>query len=159
MYFQSMLVKSIFIFLFNTASVSFASMPNIVTLLFTIFRLDERLLILVCGVVSMIISTACFLPIPGNENKHICNETDTKSPLYRLLSPPGTLGDRVPCSESQDLGCCALDWCEDQAAMNVPQFVIGFCILAAGHPFRISITQSLFTKILGPVPQVKIHST
>ena len=149
-----MLVKIMFIFVFNTASV-FLCFNAKHLLLSTIFRFDERLLILVCGVVSMIISTACFLPIPGNENKHICNETESKSSLYRLLSPPGTLGDRVPCSESQDLGCCALDWCEEQAAMNVPQFVIGFCILAAGHPFRISITQSLFTKILGPVPQVK----
>ena len=118
----------------------------------------------------MIVSIVFFMPMPGNENKHICNETQlylrdqqgtehrqSNSSIIRLLSPIGGLGERVSCEDSQDVGCCALDWCKNQAAMNVPQFVIGFSILAAGHPFRISITQALLTKILGPIPQVRLY--
>ena len=114
----------------------------------------------------MIVSIVFFMPMPGNENKHICNETQLYLRDQQITEPRqsnsaiipiGGLGERVSCEDSQDVGCCALDWCKNQSAMNVPQFVIGFCILAAGHPFRISITQSLFTKILGPVPQVRLY--
>ena len=118
----------------------------------------------------MILSIVFFMPIPGNENKHVCNETQlylrdqqrtdpyqSNSSIVRLLSPIGGLDKRISCEDSQDVGCCALDWCKEQPAMNVPQFVIGFAILAAGHPFRISITQALLTKILGPIPQVRLY--
>lgn len=135
-----------------------------------IFRFDERILILVGGVLSMILAIVFFMPLPGNENKHICNEIQSglryqqiseiyqaNSSLFRFLSPLGGLSERVSCEDSQDIGCCALDWCKEQSALNVPQFVIAFCIFAAGHPFRVSITQALFTKILGPVPQVRVY--
>ena len=119
-----------------------------------LFRFDERLLIIFGGVVSMLISTIFFMPIPGNDNTHICNETEYLLSRSPFLSSYGGLGERIKCSESQAIGCCALEWCKEQPAMNIGQFIIGFCIFAAGHPFRLSITQSLFTKILGPIQQV-----
>ena len=103
---------------------------------------------------SMLISTIFFMPIPGNDNTHICNETEYSLSRSHFLSSYGGLGERIKCSESQAIGCCALEWCKEQPAMNIGQFIIGFCLFAAGHPFRLSITQSLFTKILGPIPQV-----
>ena len=98
----------------------------------------------------MIVGTVFFMPLPNNENTHIC-PSETNSSVLRLISP---LGKNVPCGDVEE-GCCSLDWCKEQPAMTVAQFVIGFCIIAAGHPFRVSLTQSLLTKILGPVQQVK----
>ena len=98
----------------------------------------------------MIVGNVFFMPLPNNQNIHIC-PSETNSSILRSVSP---LGINVPCGDVEK-GCCALDWCKEQPAMNVIQFVVGFCIIAAGHPFRVSLTQSLLTKILGPVQQVR----
>ena len=102
----------------------------------------------------MLISFVFFMPMPGHENTHICPPDTNPASMLRFLSPLGALGKSIPCSETQQNGCCALDWCKDQAAMTVAQFIIGFVILAAGYPFRVSLTQSIWSKILGPAPQV-----
>ena len=49
---------------------------------------------------------------------------------------------------------CHLDWCAEQPALDLVQFIIGVVILTLGHPFRIALTQSIYTKMLGPIPQV-----
>ena len=113
-------------------------------------RIDERVLLLVLGVCSMIIGNTFFLPLPSNKNTHIC-PPETNSSTFHSISP---LGKNVSYGVAEN-GCCALDWCKEQPAMNEIQFVIGFCIIAAGFPFRVGLTQSLLTKILGPVQQVK----
>ena len=103
------------------------------------------------------------MPIPGNENEHIC-QTDLperNSSLFRYMEPIShyslrATGENDTNIEVED-GCCSLDWCKDQPAMNVVQFVIAFFIVAAGHPFRVSLSQSLFIKVLGPIPQVSYH--
>lgn len=97
----------------------------------------------------MMIGNACFMPLPSNENAHICPSETNVSTLRSILP----LGKNVACGDVEK-GCCALEWCKEQPAMNVIQFVIGFCIIAAGYPFRVSLTQSLLTKILGPVKKV-----
>lgn len=100
----------------------------------------------------MIVGNVFFMPLPNNVNTHIC-PPETNSSIYRLMSPL----NNVPCGDVEK-GCCSLDWCKEQPAMNVIQFVIGFCIIAAGHPFRVSLTQSLLTKILGPVQQASLFT-
>ena len=50
---------------------------------------------------------------------------------------------------------CHLDWCAEQPALDLVQFIIGVVILTLGHPFRIALTQSIYSKMLGPIPQVK----
>ena len=58
---------------------------------------------------------------------------------------------------------CHLDWCKDQPALDLVQFIIGVVILTLGHPFRIALTQSIYSKMLGPIPQarfiLKLHIT
>ena len=111
----------------------------------------------------MILGNLFFMPIPGNENEHIC-QTDLperNSSLFRYMEPMihnslRATGEIITNIEVED-GCCSLDWCKDQPAMNVVQFVIAFFIVAAGHPFRVSLSQSLFIKVLGPIPQVSYH--
>ena len=111
----------------------------------------------------MILGNLFFMPLPGNENEHIC-QTDLperNSSLFRYMEPMihnslRATGENNTNIEVED-GCCSLDWCKDQPAMNVVQFVIAFFIVAAGHPFRVSLSQSLFIKVLGPIPQVSYH--
>ena len=111
----------------------------------------------------MILGNLFFMPIPGNKNEHIC-QTDLperNSSLFRYMEPIShyslrTTGENETNIEVED-GCCSLDWCKDQPAMNVVQFVIAFFIVAAGHPFRVSLSQSLFIKVLGPIPQVSYY--
>ena len=50
---------------------------------------------------------------------------------------------------------CHLEWCTEQPALNLVQFIVGVVILTLGHPFRIALTQSIYSKMLGPIPQVR----
>ena len=109
-------------------------------------------MVLVFGVGSLVVSLVLFMPIPGNDNTHICTH-DTNVSIFRSLAPLGN----IPCGENEQNECCDLAWCKEQAAMTVPQFVIAFIIFATGHPFRVALTQSIFSKILGPAPQVHQH--
>ena len=111
----------------------------------------------------MILGNLFFMPIPGNENEHICQADlpERNSSIFRYMEPIShyslrATGENDTNIEVED-GCCSLDWCKDQPAMNVVQFVIAFFIVAAGHPFRVSLSQSLFIKVLGPIPQVSYH--
>ena len=63
--------------------------------------------------------------------------------------------DEVRKGIEQECVGCHLDWCAEQPALNLVQFIIGVVILTLGHPFRIALTQSIYTKMLGPIPQVK----
>ena len=53
---------------------------------------------------------------------------------------------------------CHLEWCTEQPALNLVQFIVGVVILTLGHPFRIALTQSIYSKMLGPIPQVRHNS-
>ena len=50
---------------------------------------------------------------------------------------------------------CHLEWCTEQPALDLVQFIVGVVILTLGHPFRIALTQSIYSKMLGPIPQVR----
>ena len=49
-----------------------------------------------------------------------------------------------------------LEWCKDQPALQVWQLFGGIIIGTIGYPFAIAITQSIFSKIIGPRPQVSL---
>ena len=63
----------------------------------------------------------------------------------------------IPCENAASATSgCALDWCEHQPALEVWQLFGGIIIGTIGYPFAIAITQSIFSKIIGPRPQVSI---
>ncbi len=70
---------------------------------------------------------------------------------------PKVLGN-VPCETvSSQAGGCALDWCENTPALTIWQLFGGIIIGTIGYPYAVAITQSTFSKILGPRPQVSRH--
>jgi len=88
---------------------------------------------------------------------------------FRSYAPLGEVVDTVECDVDEPCDClwegkpmqgieqecvgCHLDWCAEQPALDLVQFIIGVVILTLGHPFRIALTQSIYTKMLGPIPQ------
>ena len=110
-------------------------------------------MVLILGVLTSVVGFLALMPIPGNDNNHICLANEN-SDTFRSLAPIREIAERIKCSNISKVGCCDLEWCKEQSAMTVWQLVIGFAIFTMGHPFRISLTQSIFSKILGPVPQV-----
>ena len=70
------------------------------------------------------------------------------------MAPLGSIVETEDCADAEKDPCCSLEWCEEQPALTLTQFVIGMVILTAGHPFRIALTQSIYSKMLGPIPQV-----
>ena len=49
---------------------------------------------------------------------------------------------------------CQYDWCSEIGAITVVQFMFGYVCSLLGYPFCIALCGSIFTKVLGPVPQV-----
>ena len=51
---------------------------------------------------------------------------------------------------------CGLEWCDSMPALTVWQLFGGIIIGSIGYPYAVAITQSLFSKIIGPRPQVRV---
>lgn len=56
--------------------------------------------------------------------------------------------ETVGCPESQK-------WCATTPAMTELQMVLGFIVTAIGYPTGVTLIQTLYSKILGPRPQVQ----
>lgn len=55
----------------------------------------------------------------------------------------------------EELGCpVEQEWCLTTPAMTLNQFLVGFALTCIGYPIGISLIQALFSKTLGPRPQV-----
>lgn len=48
------------------------------------------------------------------------------------------------------------EWCKYTPAMTLEQFFIGFVLTSVGYPIGVTLIQTIFSKILGPRPQVYI---
>ena len=49
---------------------------------------------------------------------------------------------------------CPYDWCYTIPKISVDQFMVGYVFALVGYPFCMAICGSLFSKVLGPIPQV-----
>jgi MFS transporter, ceroid-lipofuscinosis neuronal protein 7 len=53
------------------------------------------------------------------------------------------------------LGCPPIqEWCRTTMAMTVTQFLLGFALTSIGYPIGVTLIQTIFSKVLGPRPQV-----
>lgn len=53
---------------------------------------------------------------------------------------------------------CPVDeqsWCAYTPVMTFVQFLLGYFLTSIGYPIGITVIQTLFSKILGPRPQVR----
>jgi len=79
--------------------------------------------------------------LQANSAEWIDDETQ-----YTLLGIPS----------GNELGGCPADtqpWCLYTPGVTLTQFIIGFFLIVTGYPFANAISNSLFSKILGPYPQ------
>jgi MFS transporter, ceroid-lipofuscinosis neuronal protein 7 len=55
------------------------------------------------------------------------------------------------------VGCPVDDqpWCAFTPVMTIVQFLLGYFLTSIGYPIGITVIQTLFSKILGPRPQVR----
>ena len=51
-------------------------------------------------------------------------------------------------------------WCDYTPAVRPEQMIAGFTLIATGYPLGMAFSTSIFSKILGPIPQVwtNLHS-
>ena len=62
---------------------------------------------------------------------------------------------------TSDVGCPVAEqlWCANTPAMTIPQVLIGYLFTSVGYPIGVTVIFSLFSKILGPRPQVSVRLT
>ena len=66
----------------------------------------------------------------------------------------GTLGRA---NETEVVGCPSIQtWCYYIPAMTISQFLLGYALTAIGYPIGVTLIQTIFSKILGPRPQVSV---
>ena len=51
---------------------------------------------------------------------------------------------------------CEYDWCSEIPKIHVEQFMVGYVFALLGYPFCVALCGALFSKVLGPIPQVSI---
>lgn len=57
------------------------------------------------------------------------------------------------------LGCPSdQEWCTYTPEMTVSQFVLGYVLTVFGYPTAVTLIQTIFSKILGPRPQVSLFT-
>lgn len=55
-------------------------------------------------------------------------------------------------------GGCPQDaqpWCATSRALTLPQFLLGYACVSVGYPLGVTLIQTIFSKVLGPRPQVR----
>jgi ceroid-lipofuscinosis MFS transporter 7 len=54
-----------------------------------------------------------------------------------------------------DLGCpIEQEWCLTTPKITITQFILGYAFTSVGYPIGITLIQTVFSKVLGPRPQV-----
>jgi hypothetical protein len=71
--------------------------------------------------------------------------------IFCLLTDALNLTSDVGCPVDEQL------WCADTPAMTIPQVLIGYVFTSVGYPIGVTVIFSLFSKILGPRPQVSLR--
>ncbi|CAL8071554.1 unnamed protein product [Orchesella dallaii] len=116
-------------------------------------KIDERILLVGFGIVPMIIGRLFFFPFSGDsppmrEFACISHETVYDNVTQAECVESGYHWDVVQhgCPASQT-------WCFEMPALSPLIVAIGYAICTLGFPFCIALTQTIFSKMIGPRPQ------
>ena len=109
-------------------------------------RFDERLLLIFVGIVPLILSRLCMMPMGSDKPTFIGNYTGCgyegpDDPALPYAAPGGEGGGCIHC------------WCLELRRVTEVQFLIGFAIGICAYPYCVAIIGSLYSKLLGPKPQ------
>ena len=67
-----------------------------------------------------------------------------------------TYGNANTVNETEAVGCPSVQtWCYYIPAMTITQFILGYAFTAVGYPIGVTLIQTIFSKVLGPRPQVR----
>lgn len=74
-----------------------------------------------------------------------------------ILELNQTLQNALDACGTEFLGCPSdQEWCSYIHAMTVTQFMLGYVLTVFGYPTGVTLVQTIFSKLLGPRPQVSI---
>jgi len=131
-------------------------------------RFDERKLLIVCGILPMILGRVIMFPIPGRPNPPIkqninCLGNQVWNPALGVCQAPisnQTQGVELfllypsvlasPVSGDQPTGC-SYQWCMEIPRIEIPQFMVGFVVATAAYPFCLTLSGSIYSKVLGNI--------
>ena len=84
----------------------------------------------------MIVGRIVMFPIPGQPNPPTEPATNATSNIT-----------------TEDI-FCSYDWCHEIPRIEITQFMIGFVVATAGYPFCLTLSGSIYSKVLGSSNQV-----
>ena len=143
--------------------------------------IDERLVLIFVGIIPMTIGRLLLMPLPGADHPEVALEDEGEEEMDRgadkkleqkqiismclqtgLISAwlellpwtQGTSYRNVDCSGEEGPPLCGHDWCGDQPAISKAQFFISFFVGFFGYPYCIALAQGIYSKAIGPRPQV-----
>lgn len=108
---------------------------------------DERNVLIFGGFFLMVIGRLVHIPWGSATPQMALNETELASHLDTLNATQRVSFENVGCTADQD-------WCRTTRAMTLGQFVAGYSVTSVGYPIGVTLIQTIFSKILGPRPQV-----
>ena len=74
---------------------------------------------------------------------------------FLLSSSNKILGNEACANTTKREPGCELEWCKNQSALTIWQLFGAIVLGTIGYPYAVAITQSIFSKIIGPRPQVR----
>lgn len=100
------------------------------------------------GFFFMAVGRAVYIPW-GSTTPLMYNETEICDFSYNssIILVCDNKTELVGCPSSQE-------WCSYTPAMTIAQFLLGYVLTALGYPIGVTLIQTIFSKILGPRPQV-----
>ena len=82
-----------------------------------------------------------------------CNPT---AGVELFLLYPSVLAS--PVSGDQPTGC-SYQWCMEIPRIEIPQFMVGFVVATAAYPFCLTLSGSIYSKVLGNINPVRLDKT
>ncbi|XP_023339903.1 major facilitator superfamily domain-containing protein 8 isoform X2 [Eurytemora carolleeae] len=129
-------------------------------------RFDERILLLVMGILPMILGRVVLFPFPGAGYPlmRVVNSTlgTTVSPVDMSLNTADFSVLSLYARSDQDFSVfssdltstgCKYEWCTYIPKITVAQFLVGYALATMGYPFCVTLTASLYSKMLVGVNQ------
>ena len=103
---------------------------------------------------SIILSRALCFPIGNGEILYTGGENATTTEIFQSYFDNPVLYNE-DCQTEEFIPGCEWAWCEHQPQLNIVQFLIGFEAVFIGTAICQAIIMALYSKVLGPRPQVQ----
>ena len=142
-------------------------------------KIDERKVMLLVGLLPTIIGTFLFIPFAGGDIKMQVCEGDNSTNSIVTTEATTSINENIPLFNANykisyldtdetsfynsgghttgsncSLGCpTSQEWCRTENKLEIPQLTVAFIIVILGYPIANSLSQSIFSKMLGPKPQ------